>query len=214
MKKTNIIVGIIVVIIIVGIFSNALILRHKYVNGDFESAKGSISMDVSNIKSIHVLTSDADTVINANNCVNFFRNDSMSGVYPHEYERLFDIKGNNLICNNHKWQNVKIDVAELTELEIARYGYVWIRDFVSKELNVIAENGAIIRFVNCEIEVLNVIAANAANVSVDSACVIKTLYVNLSTKATFSAETSCAEEFNYIVYDDCFLEVPEGMRKK
>jgi len=218
MKKTNIIVVIIVLIIIVGIFGNSFALNYKYANGDFDSEKAykemSVSIELFKINSIHIVNSEVDTLINENGRVWISLNDSISEKYIPKQEALFNIKGNNLTCNIQKRFNVKINVAELNDLKVEISRNVEIQDFVSKELNVNVSNGASISFINCEIEVLNVIAANAANVSVDSTCVIKTLYVNLSTKATFSAETSCAEEFNYIVYDDCFLEVPEGMRKK
>ncbi|MDL2227447.1 DUF2807 domain-containing protein [Odoribacter sp. OttesenSCG-928-L07] len=209
MRKINITLIITAIIIIVGIFANGIILRNKFLKGEFDDPfKNGTKQELHGITSLDLTNYQSKYQNKYYGEIKIKFNDSINEIMSQSKEDISTIVEDSLLTVMKVLYGItEIKISDLKHLRASKYQNIFIDDFTITNLDISASDSTTITLNNCKIENLNIIADNHTIIVLESTNLIQNVNLILTSNSTFSALDINFKEFVYDIEDDCSLNL-------
>ncbi|MDR0363459.1 MAG: DUF2807 domain-containing protein [Bacteroidales bacterium] len=205
MKKSNIIALITLIVIFAGVCSNGIILRNKFLNGDFDDPyKNGIKEILPPVASICFMN---DTAYFSNTGeIRVVHSDTINQFLSTKQDISYEVKNGKLTVVKKGYNSRgKILLTELEKVEVISSQFINIEGFHTKDMCLVAEHKSDISLIDCHIENLIIMANDESRIYIDSSNSIQNLDLKLASKSAFTSRNVAYNEFIYDVQDNCDL---------
>ncbi|MDR2084825.1 MAG: hypothetical protein LBP67_07510 [Bacteroidales bacterium] len=209
MKKTNIIVIITIIIIFAGICINGIILRNRFLKGEFDDPyKNGIKKELPQITAVKIMNWPGKYSNNYTGKSTIVYCDSINEIISQTKEDIsMTTEGSLLTVWKVVYSNTLIKISDLENLEASNNQSVFVNDFTLTNLDILASDSVTITLNNCKIENLNINADNKVKIDLDSTNLIKNINLILTSSSTFSSRNIEFDNFIFDIEDDCSLNL-------